>query len=145
MFRGKQESALDEKGRVPFPAKFREKLAASGQGTLVLTVFSAPCIQAWPLKAWEELEGKLLQLPPFDPEAQQLSRLLSGDCAEVELDKQGRILIPQHLRGLVGIGKDVVFAGLIGRVEIWDPAAWSRNQAENLVNSALLERAKSIK
>lgn len=143
MFRGSHANAIDEKGRVPFPARFRDELAAAGQNTLVLTKVFDPCIRAYPLKEWEAVEAKLRLLPSFDPDAQRVRRLLSGQCAECELDKQGRILIPSWLRGLAKIEKDVVFVGLAGSVEIWGASAWAAHLEELQSDSKLLERVAS--
>lgn len=143
MFRGSHENAVDEKGRVPFPARFRELLASTGQNTLVLTMVFDPCIRAYPLKEWESVEGWLRGMPQFDPDAQRLRRLLSGECAECEVDKQGRILIPQRLRKLANIDKDVVFVGLSNMVEIWSAPAWAQHQDELHKDPRLLERVAS--
>ncbi|MEW5849033.1 MAG: division/cell wall cluster transcriptional repressor MraZ [Myxococcota bacterium] len=141
MFRGRHENAVDEKGRVPFPARFRELLAAGGQTTLVLTQLFDPCIHAFPLKEWEKLEAKLAQMPQFDPQVQRMRRLLTGESAEVELDKQGRMLIPPHLRRHVGIDKDVVFVGTVQTVEIWSAAGWQKHWDELKADTAMVQKA----
>jgi MraZ protein len=145
MFRGRFEQSLDEKGRVPVPARFRDVLARAGQNTLVLTrSMFEPCIAGFPLDEWQKVEANFARLPQFDPAVQRLRRLLTGDCAEVELDKQGRILIPEDLRAHAKLEKDVMFVGAMQTVEIWGAQGGSQHMADLLKDPALLEKMRSL-
>jgi len=141
MFRGSHEQSVDDKGRVPFPARFREVLATQGQNTLVLIRWFDPCVRIYPLSAWEKVEEKLGQMPQFDPAVQRMRRLLTGECAEAELDKQGRILLPPRLRTYGGIGKDALFVGTMQMVELWDPTVWRKAQDELYADPNLVQQA----
>ncbi|MBI5494245.1 MAG: division/cell wall cluster transcriptional repressor MraZ [Deltaproteobacteria bacterium] len=141
MFRGNHECQVDEKGRVPFPARFREVLSQAGQNVLVLTRGFSPCIHAFPLKEWLKLEERLGQMPVFDPNVQRMRRLLLGECAECELDKQGRILVPPRLRDYAGVGKDAVFVGQMQTVEIWSSDGWKRHWEELVADTGGVQSA----
>jgi MraZ protein len=128
MFRGQFEQSVDDKGRVPVPVRFRDVLARQSQAVLVLTRLLEPCIRAFPLEEWAKVEANFAKLPQFDPDVQRMRRMLTGDCAEVELDKQGRILLPPGLRAQAAISKDVVFVGTMQTMELWDAAGWSQQR-----------------
>lgn len=116
MFIGQYEHNLEEKGRLAIPKKFRGEL---GEGA-ILTRGLDGCLFLFPLRSWEEFVAKLVQTPLTKTDARDFSRYLTYGAVEVELDSQGRILIPEYLRGSAGIGKEVVLAGALGRIEIWD-------------------------
>ncbi len=119
MLIGSYEHNIDPKGRVIIPAKFREELGevfyATRGNDKTIAVFSA--------KAWEALGEKIASLP--SAKTVKLRRFLFSNAAELEPDKQGRVLIPQKLREYAGIEKDVVINGAGSRVEIWDSKAWN--------------------
>ena len=143
MFRGNHSCQVDEKGRVPFPARFRDVLAAAGQNVLVLTRGFEPCIQVFPLAAWLKVEEKLGQMPQFDANVQRMRRLLTGECAECELDKQGRILIPPRLREFAGIEREAVFVGTMTTVDIWSADGWKKHWDELVGDTGGVQRAVS--
>lgn len=144
MFRGRYDQSMDEKGRVPVPARFRDVLAGGQENALVLTRLFEPCIRAFPLRAWQEVEEKLARLPQLDPDVQRMRRLLSGECAEVELDKQGRILIPPGLRQHAGLEKDVVFIGTMETLELWSAPGWKEHLALLEQDQAMVQRVVSL-
>ena len=139
MFRGSHEHGVDEKGRVPFPARFREVLSAMGQTTVVLVRWPEPCVRLYPLSRWEAVEAKLAGLSEFDPEVHKLRRVVLGECAECELDKQGRILLPPRLRSHAGIEKDALFVGTTHMVELWNPQRWRQTQEELYADPLLVQ------
>ncbi len=123
MFRGRFEYSLDDKGRVKIPPKFKEILRDKHQSTLVLTVFD-DCIYAYPYDVWEELEKKAVNLPLTNKAARRFKRMFFSSAQDVNIDKQGRILIPAVLREDAGIDKDVVVLGNLDHIEIWSKERW---------------------
>jgi mraZ protein len=118
---GEFRHALDDRGRVAIPARFRLRL---GQGA-TLARWLDGCLAIFPADAWEELAAKLQALPTTNAAARQFGRFMSSGAVEVELDKQGRVLVPSYLREYAGIESgEVVVVGALNRLEIWAPSAW---------------------
>lgn len=130
MWQGQHEHAIDAKGRTSVPARFREALAAEAQEGLgerfVLTSALDPCLVAYPLAEWRAFEEKLSKLPRFDPHVVKLRRLYVSAAVEVQLDSQGRILVPPSLRAHAGLEKDVLWAGMGRWAELWSKERWTR-------------------
>lgn len=124
MFRGVNVLSLDAKGRLALPARYREPLQDSTGGRLVITVDRDHCLLLYPLDEWEEIERKLVRLPSLNKQARSLQRLLIGHATEVELDAQGRILVPSPLRRFASLDKRVVLIGQGNKFEIWDEQRW---------------------
>lgn len=122
MFLGEFEHTIDDKGRVAVPARFREAL---NEG-LVLTRGFEHCLQAFPRPVWQALAQRISALSLGNEEARNVRRLLFSGAAEVELDRQGRILIPHNLREYAGLHDQVVIAGLNTHFEIWAHEGWHR-------------------
>ncbi len=114
MFMGTYEHGIDAKGRVIIPAKLRDGLGDS----FVVTVGLDGCLYAYPMDEWENFLTKLKELPGTK-EARALQRTFMANAATCECDKQGRTLIPAPLRERVGITDDIVFIGVLGKVELW--------------------------
>ncbi len=119
-FTGEYRHSLDAKGRLIVPSKFRDKL---GERFMVGRGFDQ-CLVVYDLEDWEKFAGKLAELPSNSEKARSLVRYFMSGTMEVELDKQGRILLPTQLREIAGITKDVVFAGNGTRAELWDAATY---------------------
>src|SRR5690554_4762737 len=115
MFMGEYQHTLDAKGRLIIPVKFREEL---GEGA-VLTRGLDNCLCLFPALEWGILEGKLKELPLTKGAARQFVRFLFSGATEIEIDKQGRIGVPQNLRDFAAIEKDAVIIGVSSRMEIW--------------------------
>jgi len=129
MFRGHFEHAIDAKGRTSLPARFRDVLAATGDARLVLTPSPFdPCLHLFPMKAWEEFEAKIAALPQFEPNVIKLRRLYLSAAVECEVDKQGRVLVPNSLRDHATLQKDVLWAGMGAMVELWACEKWNEAQ-----------------
>ena len=151
MFRGVNGINIDTKGRMAVPMRYRLKLQDENHGCTVLTIDTEErCLLLYPLKTWEEIENKLSQLPSFNPAARRIQRLLIGHATDVEMDGQGRILLPPLLREYAGLNKNAVLVGQGKKFELWDEAHWdkSRNQwleeESNSDGSILPEEVKSI-
>ena len=128
IFRGINNLALDAKGRMAMPARYRERLMETCGGRLVVTVDKDSCLLVYPLPEWEVIEAQLIALPSLNKQARLLQRLLIGHATEVELDSQGRILLPTMLRDYAGMDKKLVLIGQGKKFEIWDEQTWSDKQ-----------------
>jgi MraZ protein len=126
MFRGQFEHAIDEKGRLSIPAKFREALRK--EKTLVLTS-SDSYLTAYPLKEWRAIEDRLRANPKFKREQRDFLRFVYSSAEDVAIDSQGRILVPQGLRQRAGIMREVVIIGMMDTIEIWDKGRWGAKVA----------------
>jgi MraZ protein len=142
MFRGHFEHAIDAKGRTSLPSRFRDVLAATGDALVVLTPspFDA-CLHLFPMKAWEEFEAKIAALPQFEPNVIKLRRLYVSAAVECEVDKQGRVLVPNSLRDHAMLQKDVLWAGMGQMVELWAREKWNESQSMTDSERAMFRRA----
>ncbi len=127
-FRGINNLALDAKGRMAMPARYRDRLMESCGGHLVTTVDRDHCLLVYPLPEWEIIEARLIELPSLNQQARLLQRLLIGYATECELDSQGRILLPTMLREFARLDKKIVLIGQGKKFEIWDEDTWSQSQ-----------------
>jgi MraZ protein len=125
MFRGQFSHSVDAKGRVSLPARFRDVLVADGDARFVLTpaVFD-PCLHLYPMKAWEEFERKVSELPSLDATAIRFRRLYVSAAVECELDGSGRVLVPTHLREHAKLDKEALWAGMGRTLELWAKSSW---------------------
>ena len=120
MFMGEYNHTIDAKGRLIIPSRFRELLGEE----FVLTKGLDGCLSIYPMDEWEAFEMKLRALPLTNKNARTFSRFFVAGAAMCELDKQGRILVPQTLREFAGLDKDVVLTGNLNRIEIWSKEKW---------------------
>jgi transcriptional regulator MraZ len=129
MLLGEYQHNLDVKGRVAIPAKFREKLHAGA----IITRGIDNCLFVFANAEWDVLAKKLIALPLAQANSRAFVRLMLAGASDVELDNQGRILIPDYLRAYAGLKRGVIVAGLYNRIEIWDEAAWNayKTKTEN--------------
>lgn len=122
MFMGEYNHTIDAKGRIIVPSKFRDTLG----DTFVVTLGLDGCLFVYPNSEWESFLTKLNSLPG-SKEARQLQRYFLAGATECEVDKQGRILIPTKLRTAAALDKDVVFVGVLSKIEIWSKERWEQN------------------
>ncbi len=115
MFMGQYEHSIDTKGRIIIPAKFRDNLGES----FVVTRGLDGCLFLYPDAEWQRFVEKLQSLPS-NQNTRRMQRQFLSKAMEVALDKQGRILIPSLLREIADLEKEVVFVGMMNRVEVWD-------------------------
>jgi len=120
MLLGEFKHNLDTKGRMAIPAKFRDKLTAGA----IITRGIDNCLFVFANAEWDILAKKLIALPLAQANSRAFVRLMLAGASDVELDNQGRILVPDYLRKYAGLKKETVVAGLYNRIEIWDEAAW---------------------
>jgi MraZ protein len=118
MFRGRFEHTIDSKGRISIPAKFRELLAEKYDERVMITNFDR-CLVAYPYEEWRSMEEKISSLSMVKKEAKAFQRFFVSAAVECPIDKLGRILIPPTLRSYAQLEKEVVFAGMVKKFEIW--------------------------
>jgi MraZ protein len=141
MFIGEFHHTLDEKGRLAIPVKFRVDLAAGA----VVTRGLDRSLFLYPKTAWEALAQKLASLPMGQADTRAFARLMLAGAMEVDVDKSGRVTIPEYLRQYAGLAKDIVVTGLFDRLEVWDEAAWKEYASKTERDSNdIAERLGSI-
>jgi MraZ protein len=123
VFRGRYEHAIDSKGRISIPSKFREILNKKYDDRLVITNFDH-CLVAFPFEEWSTLEQKVNSLSLVKKEAKTFLRFFYSSAIDCTVDKQGRLLIPQTLRDYANLQKDVVLVGEGKKIEIWAKERW---------------------
>lgn len=122
--KGEYQHTIDTKGRLFIPAKFRDELGDS----FIATKGLDNCLFLYPQREWEALEEKIRALPLS--KSRGLQRFFLSSAADLELDSQGRVLLPASLRQFAGLVKDVTIIGVSGRAEIWDTAHWNDYNSE---------------
>ncbi len=125
MFMGEYNHTIDAKGRFIIPAKFRETLGDK----FIVTKGLDGCLFVYPKSEWSLFEEKLKVLPLTNKDARQFTRFFLAGAAACEVDKQGRILLPQVLRDFAQLEKEVVLIGVASRVEIWSKINWEQSMS----------------
>ncbi|MDP3991199.1 MAG: division/cell wall cluster transcriptional repressor MraZ [Candidatus Nealsonbacteria bacterium] len=126
MFKGEYPYLIDDKKRLAIPAKFRLELGKKA----VLTRGLDNCLVIYPLKEWDILAGKLESLPSGKLDARGFIRIMLSGAVDVEIDKLGRILIPDRLKEYSFLKKNVIVIGLSNKIEIWDETRWKEYQGK---------------
>lgn len=127
---------LDAKGRMNFPTKLRESLGDS----FIITRGLDGCLFVYSREEWAVMEEKISSMPLS--KGKNVQRFFFSNAAEIEADKQGRILIPAHLREYAGLEKDVMVIGAVNRAEIWDKERWNKlndSFSEDMLTEAMDE------
>lgn len=132
MFMGEYQHSVDDKGRMIVPAKFRELLGSA----FIMTRGLDQCLFIYPLSEWQVLEQKLKALSLMKSDARAFTRFFFSGAVECELDKQGRVNIPNNLREHAKLDKDCILIGVSNRVEIWGKESWDTysRQSEDSFN-----------
>jgi MraZ protein len=128
LFRGVSSLNLDAKGRIAIPTRYRERLVEVCASELVITVDKDHCLLIYPKPIWLDIEEKLKSLPSFDEASRNLQRLYIGNAHDIDMDGQGRILLPQELRRFANLDKKVALVGQINKFELWDEETWNARQ-----------------
>ena len=137
MFIGEYQHSIDEKGRVAVPVKFRKALEKGA----VVTRGLDKCLFLYPAKEWEAQAVQIAKLSIAKSDNRAFNRHMLSGAMDVEIDKQGRIVIPDYLREFGGIGKKVTVAGLYNRIEIWDTEKWDAyKKTTEAESNAIAER-----
>jgi len=131
MFIGEYSHNLDEKGRLAIPKKFRQDLSKGA----VVTRGLDNCLFLYTKSEWKKLADKLATLPFSQANARAFARLMLAGAMDVNIDSQGRIMVPDYLRSFAGLKKSIIVAGLYNRLELWDQKNWeeykSRTERES--------------
>lgn len=127
MFLGEYHHSIDEKGRMIIPAKFRDALGSS----FIMTRGLDRCLFVYPREEWNLLEQKLKALPLMKSDARAFTRFFFSGATECELDRQGRVNIPQNLREHANLIKETVVIGVSNRVEVWSKENWEQYNKES--------------
>jgi len=131
MLRGINSATLDGKGRMSLPARFRDSVLLSAEGRLVATIdVREKCLLLYPLPEWEIVQRKLEGLSNIGNRARLLQRLLIGHATDLELDGNGRLLLPQMLRSFADLDKKLVLVGQGNKIEIWSDALWQTRMGD---------------
>jgi MraZ protein len=128
MFRGASKVTLDEKGRMVLPTRQRQRLLERSEGQLVITVDRDACLLIYPLPDWEIIERKLMSLPALNDRSRRLQRLMVGHATELDLDGQGRVLVPPELRKFASLTRHAMLIGQGTRLELWDETLWNERR-----------------
>lgn len=134
MFYGEYQHTVDPKGRVIIPSKFREGLGDK----FIITKGLDSCLFVYSCTEWINLENKLKSLPFTDKDVRAFVRFFFAGANECEVDKQGRILIPQNLREYAGLNKDIYVIGVSTRVEIWDKQRYEEYNSDQNISPDII-------
>lgn len=144
-FRGINAINMDTKGRIAIPKKYRESIAEASDNQLVATIdLHSPCLLIYTLDEWEIIERKLMSLPNVDPQARLYQRLLLGHATEMEMDAQGRVLLPPMLREHAKLEKSAVLLGQGNKFELWSQEAWDASRPEMLDTAAHSQASETL-
>lgn len=126
MFLGEYQHSLDAKGRVILPMAFRGAI----QEGLVLTKGQDDCLAVYPTDEWQKTSDRLNDAVRSNKKSRQFLRMWYSSARREDLDKQGRITIPEQMREFAGLERDVTIIGAGERIEVWDRDRWERVRAE---------------
>jgi MraZ protein len=140
VFTGEYHHAIDDKGRVAVPARFRADLA----GGALVSKWIDGCLALHPKAAWDVLAAKVSTLPITEPGARTFQRFIFGAAFEVELDRQGRLVIPAVLREFAGLDAEAVVVGSRDHLELWSPPAWATYSARMDEPEALAQNLQGL-
>lgn len=131
MFRGVASLTLDTKGRVALPSRYRQVMLEKSEGQMVITIDTQErCLLLYPTPDWEVIQAQVEALPSFNPAARRIQRLLIGHATDVEMDAQGRFLVPAPLREFAGLEKAATMIGQGKKFEIWSDEQWQAKRDE---------------
>lgn len=127
LFTGSFEHTLDEKGRLVVPLRFRERL---GGGFITTIAQPDPCLALYPAEYWNEIVGRINDAPTKDARYRSYVRYLFAHTEESNVDGNGRLMLPPHLRAWAGLEKDAVLIGSMRRVEVWAKDRYAQHVRE---------------
>ena len=137
MFRGVQHINMDAKGRLAMPARQREPLRSRCDGQIVVTIDTqAACLVIYPLPEWERIEQDIQARPALNPAVKRFQRLMLGYATDLELDGNGRMLLPGPLREYARLDKKLVLVGQGNKLELWSEELWLAEREQALQDSA---------
>ncbi len=145
MYQGSHAINMDAKGRVAVPAKHRDMLASACGGRIVMTAHTQDkCVLVYPETEWQNILPKIEALPTFNKAALRAQRLLIGYACTLELDGNGRVLVPPTLRDYANLEKKLMLVGLGKKFELWSEESWLSSIADSDDDGALPEEMMSL-
>lgn len=136
---------MDAKGRLAIPKRYRDSIAEASENQLVATIdLHSPCLLIYTMDEWEVIERKLMSLPNMDPQARLVQRLLLGHASEMEMDGQGRVLLPSMLREHAKLEKEAILLGQGNKFELWSQSAWEASRPEMLDSASVNDVSESL-
>ncbi|PCK09179.1 MAG: cell division/cell wall cluster transcriptional repressor MraZ [Alteromonadaceae bacterium] len=145
MYQGSHSINMDVKGRMAIPVKYRDMLASACGGRIVMTAHTQDrCVLVYPETEWLNILPKIEALPSFNRAALRAQRLLIGYACPLELDGNGRVLVPPTLRDYAKLEKKVMLVGLGKKFELWNEEAWLSSVADLDDGDALPEEMLSL-
>lgn len=145
MFRGVNPINLDAKGRMAIPARYRDKITACCEGQLVATIDTEErCLLLYPLEEWEAIQEKIESLSSLNPVTRRIQRLLIGHATDIDMDANGRLLLPGPLREYAELEKKVVLLGQGQKFEIWSESRWLATREEYLKDAGSAEMPEEL-
>ncbi len=142
MLRGANALNLDAKGRLAIPGRYRDELVERCDGRMVVTVNNTRerCLWMYPLDEWRQVERKVVSLPDFDPHHQKLKRFFIGYAGDVEMDKNGRVLLPAPLREFAVMERALYLIGQGNKFELWSEELWTARRDQWLREDLDMEK-----
>ena len=131
MWYGEYTHTLDDKDRFILPAKFREKIKTLERKKFFITRGLDGCLFLIPQEAWEKLEDKLKSLPFTKQQSRTFNRLYFSGALEIDIDTQGRVILPEYLKEFAQIKREMVIIGVADRIEIWGKERWNKFYQES--------------
>ena len=145
MFSGRSALNLDAKGRLAIPTRHRDALQHAAGGRAVLTHHPYDnCLSLYPELQWNDIARQVAGLSDADPAVRYLKRRFLGQAVEMEMDGNGRLLVPPELRSVVGLEKHAMLVGLMHRFEIWAEETWNQLEQQDLDQDAMPESVQSL-
>ena len=140
-FRGVSSCNVDAKGRFAMPTKYRESLTKTGCNKCVMTIDTEDdCLLLYPISVWEEIEESLQALPSLNRKVRRIQRLLIGHASEVEIDAQGRLLMPVILKNYAKVKKKLMLVGQGKKFEIWSEENWEESCKDWLEQGKIMQK-----
>jgi MraZ protein len=125
-FIGEYESTVDAKGRFLLPSGFKKQLPEGEKAVFVLNRGFEKCLTLYPIQSWNPLFEKINNLNDFDPKVREFRRYFLNGAVQIELDSAGRLLLPKSLAEFAGLGKDIILASAMNKLEIWDKTKYQQ-------------------
>jgi MraZ protein len=137
VFRGVQHINMDAKGRFAMPARQREPLLSQCEGQMVITIDTqSACLVLYPLPEWDRIEAQIKSLPTLKPAVKRFQRLVLGYATDLQLDGNGRVLLPQPLRDHAQLDKKLVLDGQGDKLELWSESLWMAETEQALADAS---------
>jgi len=136
-FRGINSINMDVKGRLAIPKRYRDSIFEASENQLIATIdIHSPCLLIYTLDEWEIIERKLISLPNVDLKTREYQRLLLGHASEMEMDSNGRVLLPGLLRDHAELKKEVILLGQGNKFELWSQSTWGEHRPAMLASAS---------